>query len=146
MSANTKVSSIDHASQVAHTWVNEVAGEFDTDDREFAYGVLRAWLHMLRDRLTVEAAAHFAAQLPDLIRGVFYAGWDPAAVPVKYDAQAYAEHFAGEANISLRDVDKAAAAVTAVALHHFPSAHMDKALGQLPDDVRALLQPSSKPQ
>jgi uncharacterized protein (DUF2267 family) len=58
-----------------------VAKEFDTDDREFAYGVLRAWLHTLRDRLTVEAAAHSAAQLPDLIRGVFYAGWDPAPSP-----------------------------------------------------------------
>lgn len=146
MSANTKVSSLDHALHIAHTWVNEVADEFGTDDREFAYGVLRAWLHMLRDRLTVEAAAHFAAQLPDLIRGVFYAGWDPSAVPVKYDAHAYAVHFAGEANISLRDVGKAAAAVTAVALRHFPSAHMDKALGQLPDDVRDLLHPASKPQ
>ena len=146
MSANPKVSSLDHALHIAHIWVNEVADEFDTDDREFAYGVLRAWLHMLRDRLTVEAAAHFAAQLPDLIRGVFYAGWDPAAVPVKYDAQAYAAHFAGEANISLRDVGKAAAAVTAVALRHFPSAQMDKALGQLPDDVRDLLLPASKPQ
>ncbi|MGV0596730.1 DUF2267 domain-containing protein [Mycolicibacterium porcinum] len=51
----------------AHIWVNEVVRQFDTDDREFAYGVLRAWLHTLRDRLTVAAAAHFAAQLPSAI-------------------------------------------------------------------------------
>ena len=101
MSANTKVSALDHAMHIAHTWVNDVAKEFDTDDREFAYGVLRAWLHTLRDRLTVEAAAHFAAQLPDLIRGVFYAGWNPSAVPEKYNAEAYAVRFAREANISL---------------------------------------------
>ena len=99
MPANTKVSALDHAMHIAHTWVNEVAKEFDTKNREFAYGVLRAWLHTLRDRLTVEAAAHFATQLPDLIRGVFYAGWDPRAVPEKYDAEAYAVRFAREANI-----------------------------------------------
>ena len=76
MSAKTKVSALDHAMQTAHTWINDVAREFDTEDREFAYRVLRAWLHTLRDRLTVEASAHFAAQLPDLIRGIFYAGWN----------------------------------------------------------------------
>ncbi|RSD11633.1 DUF2267 domain-containing protein [Amycolatopsis eburnea] len=30
------------------------------------------------DRLTVEAAAHFATQLPELLRGVYYEGWTPA--------------------------------------------------------------------
>jgi hypothetical protein len=38
MSAKTKVSALDHATHIAHTWVNDVAKEFDTDDREFAYG------------------------------------------------------------------------------------------------------------
>ena len=106
MSANTKVLALGHAMHAAHTWVSEVAKQFDTDDREFAYGVLRAWLHTLRDRLTVEAAAHFAAQLPDLIWGVFYAGCNPSAVPLKYNAEAYAVRFAREANISLQDVGK----------------------------------------
>jgi uncharacterized protein (DUF2267 family) len=119
--------------------------EFDTDDREFADGVLRAWLHTLRDRLTVEAAAHFAAQLPDLIRGIFYAGWDPEAVPEKYNAEAYAVRFAGEANISLQDVGKAAAATTAALLHHLPPAQMDKALDQLPSEIRVLLRPEPSP-
>ena len=145
MSANTKVSALDHAMHIAHTWVNDVAKEFDTDDREFAYGVLRAWLHTLRDRLTVEAAAHFAAQLPDLIRGVFYAGWNPSAVPEKYNAEAYAVRFAREANISLQDVGKAAAATTAALLHYLPPAQMDKALDQLPSEIRVLLQPQPSP-
>jgi len=30
-------------------------------------GVLRAWLHALRDRLPVPIAANFAAQLPELL-------------------------------------------------------------------------------
>ena len=32
-----------------------------------------------------------------LIRGNFYAGWNPSAVPEKYHAEAYAARFAGEA-------------------------------------------------
>ncbi|HZE15290.1 MAG TPA: DUF2267 domain-containing protein [Mycobacterium sp.] len=142
MTTNTKVSAIDHAMHVAYTWVNDVAMEFDTDDREFAYKVLRAWLHTLRDRLTVEAGAHFAAQLPDLIRGVFYAGWNPNAVPEKYNARAYAERFAREANISVDDVPKAAAATTAAALQHLPAAQIAKAFDQLPTEIRTLLQPA----
>ena len=110
MSAKTKVSALEHAMQTAHTWVHDVAREFDTEDQEFAYRVLRAWLHTLRDRLTVEASAHFAAQLPDLIRGIFYAGWNPSAVPEMYDAEAYAARFAREAIIAPDDVGKAAAA------------------------------------
>jgi uncharacterized protein (DUF2267 family) len=144
MSTNTKVSALDHAMHTAHTWINDVAKEFETENREFAYRVLRAWLHTLRDRLTVEASAHFSAQLPDLIRGVFYAGWNPSAVPDKYDAEAYAVRFAKEANIALHDVGKAAAATTAAALHHLPQAQMDKALDQLPKDIRTLLQPQPR--
>jgi uncharacterized protein (DUF2267 family) len=141
MSTNTKVSAVDHAMHIAHAWINDVARELDTEDREFAYRVLRAWLHTLRDRLPVEASAHFAAQLPDLIRGVFYAGWNPNAVPEKYDAEEYTVRFLREATISLHDVGKVAAATTAAVSHHLPQAHMDKVLGQLPPGIRTLLQP-----
>jgi uncharacterized protein (DUF2267 family) len=44
MTANTKVSALDHAMHNAHTWVNDVAKEFDTEDREFVYGVLLHYL------------------------------------------------------------------------------------------------------
>jgi uncharacterized protein (DUF2267 family) len=141
MATKTRVTALDHAIDAAHTWVNDVAKEFDTEDREFAYRVLRAWLHTLRDRLTVEASAHFAAQLPDLIRGVFYQAWNPIAVPDKYDAKAYAVRFSREANIALDEVDRAAAATTAAVLHHLPAAQIDKALGQLPMEIRKILQP-----
>lgn len=140
MSAVSKVSALEHAFQSAQTWVGDVAAEFDTEDREFAYRVLRAWLHTLRDRLTVDAGAHFAAQLPDLIRGVYYAGWDPGAVPHKYDAKEFLLRFAREANITPGEAERAAAAATAVARLHLPSAQIAKVLGQLPEDIRVVLQ------
>ena len=44
---------------------------------------MRAVLHAMRDRLTVDETAHFAAQLPMLVKGVYYDGWDPSRVPKK---------------------------------------------------------------
>lgn len=49
-------------------------------DRQMAYHALRGVLFTLRDRLTVEEAAHFASQLPLLIRGIFYEGYRSADV------------------------------------------------------------------
>jgi uncharacterized protein (DUF2267 family) len=51
--------------------------------RNQSYAALRAVLHALRDRLTVDETAHFAAQLPMLIRGLYYSGWEPSRVPQK---------------------------------------------------------------
>jgi len=36
------------------------------------------------DRLPITIAANFAAQLPELLRGVFYDGWSPSRVPIKF--------------------------------------------------------------
>lgn len=52
-------------------------------DRQRAYHALRAVLHTLRDRLTVEEAAHLSAQLPLLVRGIPFEGWHPAHKPTK---------------------------------------------------------------
>jgi uncharacterized protein (DUF2267 family) len=38
---------------------------------------------VLRERLTVDEAAQLAAQLPELLRGVFYEGFDPTRQPEK---------------------------------------------------------------
>ena len=72
--SHTGVSNLDHSIDKAAAWLTEVAGEFGTDDRRFAYRVTRAWMHALWDRLPVPVAAHLAAQLPELLRGVFYDG------------------------------------------------------------------------
>jgi uncharacterized protein (DUF2267 family) len=51
--------------------------------RNQSYAALRGVLHALRDRLTVEESAQLAAQLPMLVRGLYYEGWEPSRVPVK---------------------------------------------------------------
>jgi Uncharacterized conserved protein (DUF2267) len=44
-------------------------------------GALRSVLHVLRNRLTPEQAVHLGAQLPLLVRGIFYEGWRIAGKP-----------------------------------------------------------------
>lgn len=53
--------------------------------RNQSYAALRAVLHALRDRLPVDEAAQLGAQLPMLVRGIYYTGWDPSKVPMKMD-------------------------------------------------------------
>lgn len=72
---------IDHMSQTAEEWIQEVGDSLECD-AEHAYRALRAGLQALRDRLSVDEAVQLGAQLPTLIRGLYYEGWSPRQVPI----------------------------------------------------------------
>jgi uncharacterized protein (DUF2267 family) len=57
--------------------------------RNQSYNALRAVLHALRDRLTVDETSHFASQLPMMIRGLYFDGWDPSVVPMKMSREEF---------------------------------------------------------
>lgn len=77
--------------QETNLWLRDVESRLPPCNRQDAYAALRAVLHVLRDRLPMEAVLGLAAQLPMLLRGVFLEGWRPAAGPTSIrDPQVFA--------------------------------------------------------
>ncbi|MDD7942436.1 DUF2267 domain-containing protein [Actinomycetospora lutea] len=129
-----------HAQDTAHQWLNLIADRLGTTDRQFTYRVLRVWLHLVRDRLRVDAAAHLAAQLPAVLRGVFYEGWVPSRVPVRFDAAWFTEAFARDAGVSPADVPALAATVFEGLDSLFSPGQLDHVLAAMPADLRRELE------
>jgi uncharacterized protein (DUF2267 family) len=79
----TGVSAFDQSLNTTIEWLKDLREEMGLDDEQRAFRVMRGVLHALRDRLTIEEAADFAAQLPMLLQGVYYHGWTPRGKPQK---------------------------------------------------------------
>lgn len=73
----TGLEAIDKTVHKTNEWLSTVMHAIPTDDRKTAYIALRAVLHALRDRLPLVSAIQFGAQLPMLVRGIYYDGWQP---------------------------------------------------------------------
>jgi uncharacterized protein (DUF2267 family) len=80
--------SIDHTVQLTHVWINELDTRLGWYDKHRSYRLLRTVLQTLRDWLRVDEAASLGAQLPELLRGVYYEHWRPATMPAKKRSKA----------------------------------------------------------
>jgi uncharacterized protein (DUF2267 family) len=115
----TVPASLSHALQQTQQWLKELRDNGDLDDEATALSALRAVLHQLRDRLTPEEAVDLAAQLPLIVRGIYFEAWRPAWTPEKLHTK---EEFIGGVARKLRPHPIAAEAavrdVFALLAHH----------------------------
>jgi uncharacterized protein (DUF2267 family) len=120
-------------------WLKELMEILGSSERHEAYTALRATLHALRDRLTIEEAAHFAAQLPMLIRGFYYEGWNPTGKPVKErHLDEFLAHIAQELRATDIDPEEAARAVFLVVANRISEGEIEDVEHVLPSEIREL--------
>jgi len=79
----TGLEAFDTAVHKTNTWLNDLMLVLGWQEKQKAYLAMRAALHALRDRLTTDEVAQLGAQLPMLMRGFYYEGWDPSDKPLK---------------------------------------------------------------
>ncbi len=134
---------IERSSEAAHIWFRDVAEGLSTDDMHDAARALRAVLHALRDRLTVEEAAQLSAQLPTLIRGIYFEGWRPGAARRHvHDIDTFLDLVAAEGLMSGRtEASIAVAAVAHVLDEHVSEGELDDVRANLPARLRPLFVP-----
>jgi uncharacterized protein (DUF2267 family) len=124
-----------------NVWLNELCDELGTDDQKAAYRVLRAYLHAVRDRLTVNEAAQLAAQLPELIRGIYYEDWVPARTPLKYRTiDEFFARVADEAQLpGETQTSYACSAAARVLRRHVSEGEIDDVAAIFPEEMRVVL-------
>lgn len=136
----TGLDAIDHAPQVVAEWLNLLEEDLGWNDRSRSYRLLRETLHAIRDFLTVQEAASLSAQLPLLVRGIFFEGWMPARTPARpRSAEALLERvnraFGDE---PLLEPDVAIAAVFSVLRRRIDSGEYDQVARSLRRPLREL--------
>lgn len=138
--ATQPVHIFDASLHAANLWLKELAAKLGPPDPHVAYWALRATLHALRDRLPLANAINLGAQLPLLIRGLYYEAWHVAGTPTK---ERHREAFIGHvADLVPREVDlapePAVRAVFALLAERIDPGEVTKVIGVLPADLRSL--------
>ena len=129
----------DKTLQTTHVWLNEITDVIGPD-KQVAWHVLGAVLRTLRDRVPLHVAVHLGAELPLLVRGLYYDQWRASDQPERYRTL---DEFLGRVTEQLRatrpvNPADATRAVFAVLSRHMPEGQLRKVWEALPEDVRAL--------
>ena len=132
----TNVESLERTIQRTNEWLKAIQEELQ-GDREHAYHALRATLHALRDRLGAAEAAHLGAQLPTLVRGVYYEGWKPREKPAPVrGARRFLDIVAAESGDPTLDAERAARAVFRLLSERVSRGEIEDVKGVLPGEIR----------
>jgi len=134
------IATFENSIHTSNEWLSELGERFGRDDPQQAYRILRAVLMTLRDRITVEEATDLGAQLPLLIRGIYYEGWNPSKTPTGERSQ---EEFLAHVASLLQegtdgDPENATRAVFALLSGRITGGEIQHVKSNLPKDVQAL--------
>ena len=117
----------------AHEWVNDLAGRTGWTNEREVLRLLRTVLCQIRDHLPVNEMAQFSAQMPIILRGMFFEGWQPKKTPVR---KRHAEDFVAAVKDKVGDVVGYRGETDIKAVFNVINAHVSN--GEV-EDVRACL-------
>jgi uncharacterized protein (DUF2267 family) len=121
-------------------WVGQVAEELETDNMKLAYHALRGVLLALRDRLTPDEVFDLSSQMPLLIRGFFFEGYEIRNKPDKMNREAFQKRVEKELPpIPDIPVDVVIRAVIRILRKRITKGEIKDIQAQLPEDVNQLL-------
>src|SRR5262249_54543714 len=137
--ATTGLEVFDRTLHTTNMWLDEISAEIGPD-RHLAWHVLGAVLRSIRDEMLVEQSAHFAAQLPLLVRGAYFDQYRPSTQPAAARSQ---EDFIAKIQHDLHgarpvNVQDAAAAVMRTLNRRVTEGQIKKVRDSMPKGVRAL--------
>lgn len=133
------VEAVESSQQTTYSWLNELVWEGHFASTQQAWSALRAVLHALRDRLIVDEAVQLAAEMPMVIRGMYYEGWRPSLAP---SAERNLNSFLNSIRENLRgvniDAQHAAVAVFRLLDRKISKGEISDVKGSLPREVREI--------
>ncbi len=133
----TGIPELDEAIPAVETWIADFMGRLGWRSREKAYGALLATLHALRDCLPRDEAVYIGAQLPPLLRGLYYEGWHPLGRAATRGRRAFLERIHdGVHQEPGIDTEQVAHAVFALLAERLPPAELEAAKAVTPEALR----------
>ena len=130
---------LDKSVHDTNAWLQEISDAMDYPDKQVAYHALRGTLFALRDRIPPDEAAHLGAELPLLVRGIYYEGFNPSRPPQTYDRDGFLQRVSQELEaIGGEDPEAAARAVFGVLHRHIDEGQEQHVREALPESIRTL--------
>jgi len=136
----TGLPTFDSTIHTTNAWLQELMLRLGWRERHRAYHALRAVLHTLRDRLTVDEVATLGAQLPMLVRGIYYEGWHPAGKPLpeRHKAEFLARVAAAFRDDPEVDPEQVTRSVLGLLSKHVTEGEIEGIKHVLPGELRSL--------
>ncbi len=135
-------SAIDASTQKTNLMLQDIEEAFGwpRGQRNQSYCALRTMLHLLRDRLPVQESVEFAAQLPLVIRGIYFDGWQPTDVPVKLNRDDFLLEFRRQFTYDLQgDAEHLVQVVLDVLHRHVSSGQWGDVKDNMPKDLARMM-------
>lgn len=120
-------------------WIDDLMQRLGWHERSKVYTALLGTLHALRDSLPRDEAIFIGAQMPALLRGLYYEGWHPTTRMSAKSRDAFLEriHEAVHRDPGI-DAEQVAHAVFALLAARLPPAELEEAKAATPKPLRSL--------